>query len=190
MSNNTKNNIIVPLLFILVIVGVRALAPLSPTFKFVANFSALGAVAIFSGAYFKNKILSYATPLAILLLSDLALIFTMGSSYALYGGWYFTYIAFALMVLASQLIIKKIKVVSVLATSLTAVLIHWVVTDYGVWIGSTMYPQTLAGFWACLVAAIPFELNFLYGTLVYSAVLFLGIEYYKSKQVSLQASRA
>jgi hypothetical protein len=51
-------------------------------------------------------------------------------------------------------------------------LIHWVVADIGAMYIPGLYPATLAGFWACLVAAVPFELKFLYGTMVYGTVMF------------------
>ena len=112
----------------------------------------------------------------------------MGKDYGFYQGWYYTYIAFALMVLVGKLMIKRPNVQNVLGASLAAVLIHWLISDFGVWFGSTFYPQTLAGFWACLVAAIPFELNFLYGTLAYSAIMFGAFEGLKLKYPTLSMS--
>ncbi|MOA27484.1 hypothetical protein D3C78_1483650 [compost metagenome] len=41
-----------------------------------------------------------------------------------------------------------------------------------------LYPLTLAGFGACLIAAIPFELKFLYGTVIYGAVMFGFMAWY------------
>lgn len=187
-KNNTK--FIVALLFIVLIVGIRAIAPLSSDFKFLANFSALGAVAIFSGTYLKNKFSGYLLPLAILFLSDLALLFTMGADYAFYSGWYYTYLAFALMVFSGRVLVKKTNIVNVLSAGVIAVLIHWIVTDFGVWLGSGIYPQTLAGFWACLAAAIPYELNFLYGTLLYSAIMYGTYELLNSKLPALKTVNA
>ena len=169
----------------LLIIGLRVIAPLSPDFKLIANFSGIGAVALFGGAYFKNKINAFLLPVLVLLLSDLGLALTMGVDYGFYQGWYFTYIAFILMVLVGKLMIGKVNVTSVLGASIIGVLIHWVISDFGVWFGSTFYPQTLAGFWACLVAAIPFELKFLYGTIGYSALMFGAFEALKVKFPSL-----
>jgi hypothetical protein len=166
------------------------LAPLSPDFKLFANFSGLGAVAIFSGSYFKNKFSGYILPILVLLLSDLGLALMMGESYVFYPGWYYTYIAFALMVLAAQILVKKVSVANVFVATLVGVLIHWIVSDFGMWLGFDTYPKTFAGFWQCLVAAIPFELKFLYGTLVYSAIMFMGFEVLKSKYPSLKQHSA
>lgn len=185
MERKSNIKVVVLLLFIAAIIGLRTIAPLSPDFKWFANFSGLGAVAIFSGTYFKNRFAGYLFPMLVLLLSDLCLGIVMGTSYVFYGGWYFTYIAFALMVLVGQLVINKVAIANVFIASLAAVFVHWIVSDFGMWLGFDTYPKTLAGFWECLVAAIPYERNFLYGTLIYSLIMFVGFEALKSKFPSL-----
>lgn len=187
-NNNSRNAILC--MFIMLILIIRIFAPLSEDFKAIANFSGLGALALFTGSYFKNRIAGFAIAMISLFLSDLGLAVTMGKAYGFYQGWYYTYIAFALMVLVGQQTLKKVSVATVLSSSLLAVLIHWIVADFGVWYGSTFYPQTVGGFWACLVAAIPFELNFLYGTLLYSTLMFGLFETLKVKFPALRLARA
>ena len=172
------------LLMILVITGFRLLVTFnSDAFQF-ANFSSIGAVALFGGAYFKDHAKAFAFPLLSLFLSDFILASTIYSKYSngfLYEGWYWTYIAFALMVLAGRLLLNKINAVSLLASTITVVLIHWIVTDFGVWFRNPSYSQDFAGFWLCLERAIPFEIRFLEGTLIYGAILFGGFELLKTK---------
>ncbi|WP_113661173.1 DUF6580 family putative transport protein [Pedobacter nanyangensis] len=190
MERKSNTRLVVLLLFIAFVIGLRMIAPLSPDFKLFANFSGLGAVAIFSGSYFKNKFSGYVLPMLVLLLSDLGLALMMGESYVFYPGWYYTYIAFALMVLTAQILVKKVSVANVFIATLVGVIIHWIVSDFGMWLGFDTYPKTLAGFGECLVAAIPFELKFLYGTLVYSAIMFVGFEALKAKFPSLKQHSA
>lgn len=185
MENKFNNRTLVLILIMLAIIGLRVIAPLSPNFKFIANFSGVGAVALFGGAYFKNRLNAFLLPILVLLLSDLGLLLTMGADYGFYQGWYYTYIAFILIVLVGKILITKVNFTKVFGAGLVAVFIHWIVSDFGVWFGSTYYPQNLAGFWACLVAAIPFELNFLYATLAYSAVMFGAFEGLKIKYPTL-----
>lgn len=173
------------LLFMLLIVGLRVIMPLSPDFKFIAGFSGIGAAALFGGAYFKNKVNAFLFPILVLFASDLGLVLTMGVDYGFYGGMQYTYIAFILMILVGHLMIKKVTIQNVFIATLVGVLIHWVVSDIGVWYGSTIYPQTAIGFWECLVAAIPYEKNFLYGTLGYSILLFGIFETLKAKYPGL-----
>lgn len=173
-KSNYRTLVLIALM--LIVVAVRVFAPLSSDFKLIANFTGIGAIALFGGAYFKKWTNALLLPVLVLFASDLGLALTMGKNYGFYEGWYYTYIAFILMVLAGKLIVRRVNIQSVLGAGLLGVFIHWIVSDYGVWLGSTHYAQTLSGFWACLVAAIPYELNFLYGTLAYSAILFGAFE--------------
>ncbi len=190
MEKTSRTRLGILLLFITVIVGLRVIAPLSPDFKALANFSGLGAVAIFSGSYFRNKLSAYIFPMLVLLLSDLALGISMGGAYVFYTGWYYTYIAFALMIGVGQMLVKNVNVQNVALASIVGVFIHWIVADFGVWFGSPFYAQNLGGFVACLIAAIPFELKFLYGTVFYSALMFSAFEMLKAKFPSLQRKTA
>jgi hypothetical protein len=47
------------------------------------------------------------------------------------------------------------------------------------------YPRTPAGLLACYIAAIPFAKNMLYGNLLFSCVLFGGMEFLKARQPAL-----
>ncbi|MEJ7557824.1 MAG: DUF6580 family putative transport protein [Pedobacter sp.] len=179
------------LLIVALVTILRTVAPFSDNFSQIANFSAVGAITLFSGSYFRNPAQSFAIPLLTLLLTDVILATTIYKEYSngfLYDGWYWTYIAFALMVLVTRLIVTKINILNVVLGSLVVVLIHWIVTDLGVWYGSN-YPQTLAGFWAVLAAAIPFELRFLYGTLAYGVLMFGSFELLKVKYPVLSLRR-
>ncbi len=162
MENKFNYRTPVLLLFMLLIVGLRVIAPLNPNFELIAGFSGIGAVGLFGGAYFKNKVSAFLLPILVLFVSDLGLVLTMGPEWGFYGGWYYTYISFVLMVLVGHLIISKVSTQRVLIAGVVGVLIHWIVSDIGVWYGSTKFPQTLYGFWLCLVEAIPYEKNFLY----------------------------
>ncbi|RZK64253.1 MAG: hypothetical protein EOO85_30010, partial [Pedobacter sp.] len=178
------------LLIVALVTILRTVAPFSDNFGQIANFSAVGAISLFSGTYFKNTLQSFAIPLLTLLLTDIILATTIYKEYSngfLYEGWYWTYIAFALMVLVTRVISKKVNVLNFVFGTIAVVLIHWIVTDLGVWYGSN-YPQTLAGFWAVLVLAIPFELRFLYGTVAYGILMFGAFELLKVRYPVLTLS--
>lgn len=191
MSESIFNPRTLILLLIVALVTIlRTVAPFSDNFGQIANFSAVGAITLFSGTYFKNTLQSFAIPLLTLLLTDIILATTIYKEYSngfLYEGWYWTYIAFALMVLVTRVISKKVNVLNFVFGTIAVVLIHWIVTDLGVWYGSN-YPQTLAGFWAVLVLAIPFELRFLYGTVAYGILMFGAFELLKVRYPVLTLS--
>ncbi|GAA3979027.1 hypothetical protein GCM10022246_33900 [Pedobacter ginsengiterrae] len=172
------------LLMILVLTGFRLLVTFNSDELKFANFSSIGAVALFGGAYFKDNLKAFAFPLLSLFLSDFVLSTTIFSKYSsgfLYEGWYVVYFAFALMVLVGRLMLKNITIANLLASTLTIVLIHWIVTDFPIWFRNPSYTQDLAGFWLCLERAIPFEVRFLEGTVIYGAILFGAFEILKAK---------
>ena len=182
---------LVLLLMILVIGIVRVIFIADDKFSSVNNFSPLGAMALFGGAYFNKNWKALGFPILTLFLSDVFLSLTVYSELSngiLYGGWYWVYGAFVLMTMAGRLLIKKITPVSILVATIVSVCIHWLVSDIGVWYGSAIYAQTLSGYIACLVAAIPFELRFLTGTLVYGAILFGAFEWMQQKYSALKTA--
>lgn len=166
---------------LLIIIGFAALRGLSPDrFGDLANFTPVGAIALFGGVYFKNHWQAFLLPLLVLLVSDAVINYGyFGEFTLLYEGVSWVYLSFALIVLLGRTI-KNVKPGSVLLGALGSVLIHWIVTDFGVWLNNPAFEQNIAGFLNCLVLAIPFEKNFLAGTLLYSALMFGGFELVKS----------
>jgi hypothetical protein len=159
----------------------------------MANFSPLGAMALFGGAYFNKSWKALAFPLLTLFISDFILHQTVFKAYGngfLYGGWYWVYGALALMTFVGKWIMRNVSVNSFLLSVVCCVFIHWIVTDLGVWIGSKIYAQTLGGFISCLIAAIPFEVRFITGTAVYGIVMFGLFEWMKRRYPSLQLNNA
>ena len=52
--------------------------------------------------------------------------------------------------------------------------LFFIITNFGMWLFSGIYPHTAAGFAACYVAAIPFFQNTVAGDLFYATLLFGG----------------
>ena len=178
------------LIFISVTATVRIIFNFSHDISPLANFSPIGAIGIFGGAYFNKKWKAFALPLLILFISDFILhqtVFKAYSSGILYSGWYWVYGAFVLMTVTGRWLLKTVTVNLFLISVFTSVLIHWTVTDLGVWIGSKTYTQDFNGYMACLVNAIPYELRFLTGTLAYGVILFGLFEWMKRKYPALVA---
>lgn len=184
---------IIVLLMIIITGSVRVLFNFSYEISPIANFSPIGAMALFGGAYFTKQWKAFSFPLLTLFLSDFVLQQTVfklyGNGGLLYGGWYWVYSAFALITFAGRWLLKKVSVGNFLLSTFVCVMIHWLVTDFGVWMGSKIYAQTLGGFANCLVAAIPFEGRFLTGTLMYGAILF-GVFEWMQKKYRILATNA
>jgi len=131
------------------------------------NFTPIGAMALFSGAYLGRKWLALAAPLGALLLSDLILGF--------YDGMIVQYAATALAVAIGWLAIgRKRTVPRIGGGAALSAIAFFLLTNFGVWASSGMYPQTFQGLEACYAAALPFFQNSLAGDFFWSAILFGG----------------
>jgi hypothetical protein len=143
----------------------------------IHNFSPLGAIALFGAAHFAKKWQAIAIPLLATWLSDL---FINNVIYArfyptftwFYEGFYWQYASYILIAVVAFFILKKVSVKNVLIGALSATVIFFVVSNFGVWIGSTAYPRNFTGLMACYTAAIPFVNGTLISDLLYSTILF------------------
>ncbi len=151
------------LLAILSAIFVAALLRLVPH---PPNFTPIGAMALFGGAYFGRRALAFAAPLAALLLSDAIIGF--------HSGMPFVYASVALIMLIGWAVRARMTPFRIGAAAVLSSVLFFLVTNLGVWLSSGMYPHTLAGLMACYVAAIPFFQNTLVGDLVFTALLFGG----------------
>jgi hypothetical protein len=151
-----------------------------------ANFTSVGAVALFGGAYFNNKKKAYLVPLITLFMSDLLINYLYFHKFVwFYGSAIWIYISFAAMVfIGTQM--RKINIANVVVASFAAVLIHWLLTDINPWLYGNLYDKSIIGYFQSLFAAIPFERSLLMGNLVYGFILFGGFELAKAKFPALR----
>lgn len=193
MSLNKINpRTIVLLAFMVAVAVIRIIFSLEPTMSPIATFTPLGAMAIFGGAYFQKNFKAYLFPLLTLWMGDIILnrLVYYAEWRFFYDGWYFTYGAYALMVFVGQRMIKKASVKNIVFAGFVATLIHWIGTSPSCFfIPNGMYPNTWNGYLTSLVAAIPYERNFLIGTLAYGGLLFGLFEWARSKYSVLQTAK-
>jgi len=152
------------------------------------NFTPIGGMALFGAAYFTKKYWAFIIPLAAMFASDLIINnmvypvlypeyyqgFTLMTQ-----GWYWTYGSFALIALLGMKVLKKIKVPTLIASSLGASLIFFIVTNFGSWTTGLLYPLNATGLMASYAAGLPFFLNTIAGDLFYVGVLFGSFELVK-----------
>lgn len=130
------------------------------------NFAPVGALALFSGAYLGRRSLAFAAPIGAMLLSDAIIGF--------HSAMPFVYAGVAATVVLGQLALSNISALRVACAAVASSVLFFALTNFGVWLQSGMYPQTLAGLAACYAAAIPFFQNSLAGDLFFSGLLFGG----------------
>ena len=137
------------------------------------NVSPVAAMALFGGAYFADKRLAFIVPFLALLLSDLIIGF--------HSTMIFVYAGFALTVCIGIWIQKNITVTNVIASTVGASVLFFLLTNLGAWMTWSMYPMTMSGLMQAYVAGIPFLQNSLLGNLVFSGVMFGGYALLQSR---------
>lgn len=142
------------------------------------NFSPLSAIGLFGAAFFSRKWQAFLIPLAATALSD---IFINNVIYAganptfiwFYDGAYWQYISYILIIVSGLLIFRrKINLQRIITGALLASIIFFLISNFGTWYSTGLYPKTPAGLLECYTAGIPFIKGTLSGNLFYSGVLF------------------
>jgi hypothetical protein len=136
------------------------------------NFTAVGALAVFSGAQFKDKIVAFVLPLAAMALSDLFI--GNGFSSLVYTG-------FVAMVICGFLIRNRKSVTNILLSSICSAIVFYLITNFAFFYPATLYPRNLSGIYTSYVMALPFLNNMIVGNLIYGFVLF-GSFYFLEKR--------
>jgi hypothetical protein len=142
------------------------------------NFTPVGAMCLFGGAYFVRKWQALAAPLLALLVSDLILAATVYGFDSLRHVW-MSYVLFAATVAIGFTLRQRVTFFRVGLAAIGASAMFFVVSNFQVWLaghGESAYPHTLAGLLACYAAAVPFAQNMLLGNLFFSGVFFGGWE--------------
>ncbi len=142
------------------------------------NFTAIGAMALFGGAYYTNKKLAFIIPLAAMFISDIFIGF--------HSMMIAVYIAFALIVMIGFQLRKNKKISSVVLASVSASVAFFIVTNFAVWAMGTMYPKTITGLLESYTMAIPFFHYNLLGDLFFAGLMFGTFELLQSRFPLLQ----
>jgi len=142
------------------------------------NFTPVGAMCLFGGAYFVRKWQAFAAPLVALFVSDLMLAATVYGFDSLRHVW-MSYVLFASTVAIGLTLRGRVTFLRIGAAAIGASAMFFLVSNFQVWLtahGDTAYPRTLAGLMECYAVAIPFAKSMLYGNLFFSGVFFGGWE--------------
>lgn len=135
------------------------------------NFTAVGAGLLYFGA--RRPLREMALPVLALMGTDYYLtVFAYRypfhtSAYLITWAWYA-----AVVVLGRVLLSKQLTVPRVIGGPVLASTSFFLISNYAVWVGSVLYPHTMAGLGACYVAALPFYRNDLLSTTLITAVAF------------------
>lgn len=162
------------------IVAIIVLAAIARILPHPHNFTPMAAIALFGGAYFTNRWIAVAIPMAAMLLSD--------TMYEIMTGWGFhsgipvIYGSFLLITLIGIFLLQKVTVLRVVGASLASSLIFYLITNFAFLYPEAPvpipelgnYPHNWTGIIASYVSGLEFLKNQLLGDLFYSGVLFGG----------------
>lgn len=162
-----------------------------------ANFTPIGAMALFGGCYFLNKGKALIIPLLALFFSDLIIMnvfYPEFSSGFLYSGWFTTYGIFAFIVFIGMQI-KRVNIFTVLGGAVGAAFLHFLVSNFAVWLGGGLdvttnlpYTRDFAGLMKCYTLAIPFFKNVFVSNILFSGLFFGAFELGKTQFPVLRKS--
>lgn len=151
------------------------------------NFTAVGAGLLYFGA--RRPLREMALPVLALMGTDFYLtVFAYHypwhtSGYLITWAWYA-----AVVVLGRILLSKRVTVTRVLGGPVLASTSFFAISNYAVWVGSAMYPHTMAGLGACYAAALPFYRNDLLSTTLITVVAF-GVPVLAAKMTEHRAQK-
>jgi hypothetical protein len=130
------------------------------------NFTPVGAIALFSGAMFRNRCIAFLLPLVSLFAGDVFVGF--------HKLMLVVYTGFAVSVAIGRGLAENRSVTRIGGAVLLGALQFFVVTNFAMWAVGGFYPKTTAGLASCMVAGIPYFWNTLAGDVLYACVSFGG----------------
>jgi hypothetical protein len=135
------------------------------------NFTAEGAGLLYFGA--RRPLREAIWPLLALMGTDFYLTTVFyhypwhTSAYLITWVWYA-----AVVVLGRILLRRQVTMARVIAGPVIASTSFFLISNYAVWMGGTMYPHTLAGLGACYALALPYYRNDLLSTTLVTGLAF------------------
>lgn len=172
-------------LFITITIFLAALSRLLPH---PFNFTPIGAMALFGGAYFSNKKLSFIIPLVAMFVSDCLIGF--------HNTIVYVYVSFILITIIGIFISKNINARNIVLASLTSSFLFFIISNFGVWVSDST-SHGIIGLFNTYFIAIPFYNNDPLGSFLFNNILgdlfFNGVlfgSYYLAKNMYPLLARA
>jgi hypothetical protein len=131
------------------------------------NLAPVGAMALFSGAVIRNRVMAFVVPLLAMLAGDFFVGFHILMPVV--------YASFLISTAIGFWLRERRSAVRVGGVVLLGAIQFFLITNFGVWMFLNSYPKTFAGLIACYAAGVPFFWNTLAGDICYSSLLFGGL---------------
>lgn len=163
-----KNSITPRFIFITLAVLAAALTRFLPH---PPNFTAIGGIALFAGAFIPNRILSLIVPISVMVITDAVIGF--------HNTVWAVYLSIVLITMLGWLMQERKTIGGFVGTSLIASILFFFITNAAMWaVGfwtsePLLYSKDFAGLVSAIELGIPFySYNFLISQFVYGGILF------------------
>ncbi|HMN17243.1 MAG: DUF6580 family putative transport protein [Ignavibacteriaceae bacterium] len=157
----------------LVITSMIILAALVRFIPHPPNFAPIAALALFGGKYYTDKKFAFIVPVLVMIITDAVI----GFHYLIPA----VYISFLIIAGIGLLLRKTNKVSWLIAGSIAASTLFFILTNFYEWYAGILYPQTFNGLITCYVAAIPFFFNTLIADLFFVIAMSMTFEFLTRK---------
>jgi hypothetical protein len=159
MNLKNENIIKASLILLMIVVGVGLRFSSE-----IPNFTPMFAIALFSGYFFRNKIIAITTPLIIQIVTDYFLGF--------HADMFAVYASFALISLVGMINRDKYSFGSSVSYSVVSAFMFYLITNFSVWLTADFYSKDFNGLVSCYTLALPFFKNTLISSVSFSTILF------------------
>lgn len=160
LRNKINPNLVAIVLVVIMAAALRILSN-----GMIPNFTPIGALALFGGAYLQDKRLAFVLPITAMLISDLFLGFHETMIYV--------YASFFLIVALSRMVnFNKVSLGRTFGSTLIASVLFFMITNFGVWASTGMYEMSFAGLMSSYVAGLPFLKYSVLGDVFFVTVFF------------------
>ncbi|HLV01770.1 MAG TPA: DUF6580 family putative transport protein [Acidobacteriota bacterium] len=154
-----------PLAIVLILIGAA-----SRLIPHVPNFTAVGGIGLFAGARL-NGWKAFLIPVLIMATTNPILAYLLGHKVFTSTTW-FVYGSLLINVLIGRVLRKSITTGRIAGASLACSVQFYLVTNFGVWLLTSLYPPTVEGLVACYLAGLPYLGSTIAGDFTFSVFLF------------------
>jgi len=162
-----KKNVLIILTFLFLGVFTRVI-PHPP------NFTAIGAIALFGGAFIQNKHFAFLTPITIMLISDLILGYQINIA---------VYLSFIIIVGLGMFLKTNQTLYRIIPITIVASFVFFIITNFSVFLTSSIYTKDIFGLLECYTLALPFFGNTIVGNMTYTIIMFFAFNKIQNKAI-------
>lgn len=147
-----------------------AFALLARVIPHLPNLSPYASLILLTGCQL-NRRQAIAATLLSLLASDIAL--ALLTHHSVFGSWtLFTYTGFIAIAAGSYVLHQRRTVTCVACYAVGSTLGYWLWTNFGTWLLAGLYPHSVPGLSACMIAGLPFLQNSMLSALIFVPLFF------------------